>query len=64
MARTADVELEHLNAQVPRRLLVMPSRLRSEPYGLIKVLRLFFNSYVRTGLKGSTVVAHYWFARR
>gem|GEM_PF-3627701 len=64
MARTADVELEHLNAQVPRRLLVMSQMLKSEPYGLIKVLRLFFNSYVRTGPKGSKVVAHYWFTEQ
>jgi len=56
MARMIAAESEHLNAQVPRRLLVMPLRLKSEPYGLIKVLRLFIDSYVRTRPNTLTVV--------
>ena len=38
---------EDLNAQWPCSVLVMQLILKAEPYGLIKVFRLFMNSYIR-----------------
>jgi hypothetical protein len=47
MTRFEIISFEFLNARLPGSVLVMNQILKSEPYGLVKALRLFTNSYNR-----------------